>query len=110
MSIKPEFFALSYDCPAICTLYELLDGADPSQPTLLPQASDPSFVSFDQFTGELVIATSNANYAGNEINLIVECAASRQYGGYFSYPLQIRYNIPNGCTVQFNSSTSTIQD
>jgi len=86
-SIMPEFFALSMTCPVICTLHELLDGADSSQPQLLPIASDPSFESFNQFTGELVISTTNQNYAGQEINLIVECASSRQYGGFFSYPL-----------------------
>lgn len=49
-------------------------------------------------------------YSGDVINLIVECSASRMFGGYFAYPLEIRYNIPNGCTVNFDTTASQITD
>ena len=35
-SIKPEFWGMSVACPVICTLYELVDGMDPSIPSNLP--------------------------------------------------------------------------
>lgn len=109
-SMMPEFWGMSMDCPTICTLYDAVEGMDIYDPTSLPVASDPSFYSFDQFTGELVISTTNVAYSGNVINLVVECAASRMWGGYFSYPLSIYYNIPNGCTVNFDSSSSMVDD
>ena len=67
-------------CPAICTIYE---GWNSQEPWTLAQASDPSFVSFNQFTGELIVATANSAYAGNVIPLTVECVSSRQFGGFF---------------------------
>lgn len=59
LTLTPQFLSFSPTCPAICSLYEVVDGADISMPYLLPQASDPSFTSFDKRTGELVIQTNN---------------------------------------------------
>ena len=103
----PEFVAMSVDCPAICTLYE---GYNSENPSSLPEASDPSFYSFNKFTGELVVKTKNTAYSGNVIPLTVECVANRQFMGYFSYAFQLDFNIPNGCSVTFNYSDSIISD
>ena len=105
LSILPDFFGISSDCPAICTLYE---GYNSEDPTVLPEASDPSFYSFNKFTGELVVRTKNTAYSGNVIPLTVECVANRQTMSYFQYSFEVDYNIPNGCTVKFNYSNSII--
>jgi hypothetical protein len=107
LSILPEFVAMSVDCPAICTIYE---GYNSENPSSLPEASDPSFYSFNKFTGELVVKTKNVAYSGNVIPLTVECVANRQFMGYFSYAFQLDFNIPNGCAVTFNYSNSIISD
>lgn len=96
LSIKPDFFSLSMTCPTICTLYE---GHD-ADPTVLPQASDETFQSFNQFTGELVVATNNVNYMGVRMPLTIQCVANRNFGegfGFFNVPFEILYTIPNGC-------------
>jgi len=65
LSITVDFFSLSMYCPAICTLYEGYYQNDfmPSM-GVLPVATDPSFRSWNQFTGELIVATDNVSYAG----------------------------------------------
>ena len=109
LSIKPEFFALSMTCPTICTLYE----GHADDPTILPQAADETFQSFNQFTGELIVATDNVNYMGVRLPLTIECVSNRMWGpgfGYFSVPFEITYTIPNGCIAQIDPSSSYIED
>jgi len=43
LTIQPNFFSLSMNCPTICTLYE----GHALDPRSLPQASDETFQSFD---------------------------------------------------------------
>jgi len=108
LSIKPQFFELSQNCPTICTLYEGLatDGLDAG----LPKASDPSFRSWNQFTGELVVATDKISYAGSKQELTLVCVASPQFGGFFSVPFELIFTIPNGCFANIDATASTIED
>jgi hypothetical protein len=108
LSIKPQFFELSQNCPTICTLYEGLatDGLDAG----LPKASDPSFRSWNQFTGELVVATDKISYAGSKMELTLVCVASPQFGGFFSVPFELIFTIPNGCFANIDATASTIED
>lgn len=80
----------------ICTLYE----GHSSDTATLPQASDPVFVSFDQFTGRLTVATTDMSYVGVSMPLEIECVANRLYGEGFSWTIDMFYlnfNVPNGC-------------
>ena len=106
MSIKPDFFELSMDCPTICTLYE----GNSLEPAGLPQASDPAYKSFNLFTGELIVATNKLSYAGTRHPLTIECVASRQVGGYLSVQFEIVFTVPNGCFAQIDHSASLMED
>lgn len=113
LSIMPTYFSLSTICPTICTLYE---GHSPdlyNVPSYLPQASDPSFQSFNQFTGELIVSTTNVNYAGLVMPLTIECVLSRMNGfgwGYFNTQFELQFTIPNGCIANIDPSASYIED
>lgn len=106
LSVKPQFFELSLNCPTICTLYEGLA----EEPDGMPLASDPSFRSWNQFTGELVVATDKLSLAGTKQELTIECVASRQFGGYFSVQFELIFTIPNGCFANIESAASLIED
>lgn len=109
LAIQPMFFATSTECPVICGLYEG-HNADTSQ---LPQASDPVFRSFDQFTGRLTVSTTDTDYIGVSMPLTIECVATRLYGVGVSWVIDffwLNFNVPNGCIAQIDPSASFMDD
>lgn len=104
MYVQPYFVSYSPNCPAFCSLYE----GHAFDLTTLSEASHPALTRFSHQTGQVVIATNENSFAGETLQLTIECVASRQYFGYFKVEFEVTFTIPNGCLISFDNSNSLI--